>query len=73
MGGIHGAIPTYVEEATENRSIRNKDVASYYPHLMTLPLSEGKQYGYCSRNMDLANYAIMELTERKCEKEVQTV
>ena len=23
--------------------------------------------------MDLANYAIMELTERKCEKEVQTV
>lgn len=50
-GGIHGAIPTYVEEATENRSIRNKDVASYYPHLMTLPLSEGKQYGYCSRNI----------------------
>ena len=51
FGGIHGAIPTYVEEATENRSIRNKDVASYYPHLMTLPLSEGKQYGYCSRNI----------------------
>ena len=51
LGGIHGAIPTYVEEATENRSIRNKDVASYYPHLMTLPLSEGKQYGYCSRNI----------------------
>lgn len=50
-GGIHGAIPTYTEEATENRSIRNKDVASYYPHLMTLPLSEGKQYGYCSRNI----------------------
>lgn len=23
--------------------------------------------------MDLANYSIMELTERKCEKEVQTV
>lgn len=43
-GGIHGAIPTYVEEATEIRTIRNKDVASYYPHLMTL-------MGYCSRNM----------------------
>jgi len=43
-GGIHGAIPTYVEEATEKRSIRNKDVASYYPHLMTL-------MGYCSRNI----------------------
>ena len=43
-GGIHGAIPTYVEEVTETRTIRNKDVASYYPHLMTL-------MGYCSRNM----------------------
>ena len=43
-GGIHGAIPTYVEEATETRTIRNKDVASYYSHLMTL-------MGYCSRNM----------------------
>jgi len=27
-GGIHGAIPTYVEEATETRTIRNKDVAT---------------------------------------------
>lgn len=43
-GGIHGAIPTYREEATETRSIRNKDVASYYPHQMTLN-------GYCSRNI----------------------
>lgn len=43
-GGIHGAIPTYVEEATETRTIRNKDVTSYYSHLMTL-------MGYCSRNM----------------------
>lgn len=50
-GGIHGAIPTYIEEATETRSIRNKDVASYYPHLMTLPLSEGQQYGFCSRSI----------------------
>ena len=43
-GGIHGAIPTYTEEATETRTIRNKDVASYYPHQMTLN-------GYCSRNI----------------------
>lgn len=43
-GGIHGAIPCYREEATETRSIRNKDVASYYPHQMTLN-------GYCSRNI----------------------
>ena len=50
-GGIHGAIPTYREIATDTRTIRNKDVASYYPHLMTLPLSEGEQYGYCSRAM----------------------
>ena len=51
FGGIHAAIPTYTEEATESRSIRNKDVASYYPHLMTIPLSEGQEYGYCSRNI----------------------
>lgn len=50
-GGIHGAIPTYTEESTDTRSIRNKDVASYYPHLMTLPLSEGQEYGFCSRAM----------------------
>lgn len=43
-GGIHGAIPCYREEATETRSIRNKDVASYYPHQMILN-------GYCSRNI----------------------
>lgn len=44
FGGIHGAIPCYREEATETRSIRNKDVASYYPHQMILN-------GYCSRNI----------------------
>ena len=43
-GGIHGAIPCYREKATETRSIRNQDVASYYPHLMTLD-------GYCSRSI----------------------
>lgn len=43
-GGIHGAIPTYREKSTETRSIRNQDVASYYPHLLTLD-------GYISRNI----------------------
>lgn len=43
-GGIHGAIPCYWEEATPSRTIRNKDVASYYPHQMILN-------GYCSRNI----------------------
>lgn len=43
-GGIHGAIPCYREEATDTRTIRNKDVASYYPHQMILN-------GYCSRNI----------------------
>lgn len=44
FGGIHGAIPKYKEVATDTRTIRNKDVASYYPHQMTLN-------HYCSRNI----------------------
>lgn len=52
-GGIHGAIPCYREKATNERSIRNRDVASYYPHLMTID-------GYCSRSIpNPDNYAIM--------------
>jgi hypothetical protein len=43
-GGIHGAIPCYRERVVEGHSIRNQDVASYYPHLMTLD-------GYCSRSI----------------------
>lgn len=44
-GGIHAAIPNYFfEEKDDGRVIRNKDVASYYPHLMTL-------CGYTSRNI----------------------
>ena len=43
-GGIHGAIPCYREEATEDRSIRNRDVASSSPPQMTLN-------GYGSRHM----------------------
>lgn len=63
-GGIHGAIPTYTEEATKTRSIRNKDVASYYPHLMTLPLSEGHQYGFCSRNIPSPEVFVQTLEDR---------
>ena len=46
-GGIHAAIPNYFFEESDNRVIRNKDVASYYPHLMTL-------CGYTSRNIPSA-------------------
>lgn len=46
-GGIHAAIPNYFFEETGDRVIRNKDVASYYPHLMTL-------CGYTSRNIPSA-------------------
>lgn len=46
-GGIHAAIPNYFFKESENRVIRNKDVASYYPHLMTL-------CGYTSRNIPSA-------------------
>lgn len=43
-GGIHGAIPHYREETTDKRQIKNADVGSYYPHLVTLN-------GYASRNI----------------------
>ena len=43
-GGIHGAIPNFMWKDSGSRIIRNYDVASYYPHLMTL-------YGYTSRNI----------------------
>lgn len=63
-GGIHGAIPTYTEEATDTRSIRNKDVASYYPHLMTIPLSAGQKYGFCSRNIPSPEVFVQTLEDR---------
>ena len=43
-GGIHGAIPNFLWQEGTGRIIRNYDVASYYPHLMTI-------YGYTSRNI----------------------
>lgn len=44
FGGLHGAIPTYREEARGSRVIRNYDVASLYPSLMIF-------CGYTSRNI----------------------
>lgn len=60
-GGIHGAIPTYTEESTETRSIRNKDVASYYPNIVRV-------MGYNSRNIpnpDLYAQTIAKRVEAK--------
>lgn len=44
FGGIHAALRCYSEETTDNRVIRNADVASYYPHQMVVN-------GFCSRNI----------------------
>lgn len=44
LGGIHAALPNYVSESTLKRILRNLDVGSYYPHLMTIN-------GYTSRNI----------------------
>lgn len=53
FGGAHGAIPHYTEEASADRLIENVDVASYYPHLMTVD-------GYASRSMpSVQTYADM--------------
>lgn len=68
LGGIHGAIPNYLEEATEIRSIRNKDVASYYPHLIVIPLSYGQKYGYCSRAIPDPQIYVNVLEERVAAK-----
>lgn len=43
-GGIHGAIPNFFWEKTEDRGIWNEDVGGYYPHLCTIN-------GYTSRNI----------------------
>lgn len=61
-GGIHGAIPCYREKAQNGRHLRNRDVGSYYPHLMTLD-------GYCSRNIpNPQNYADMLEARMKAKK-----
>lgn len=43
-GGVHGALPKYKQQATEDQLILNYDVASLYPSLMI-------EYGYVSRAM----------------------
>ena len=44
FGGIHGAIPNLIWEGNGSRIIRNYDVGSYYPHLITIN-------GYTSRSI----------------------
>ena len=44
-GGVHGAKPAFIAEATEDRLIVNYDVASLYPNSMI-------NFGYCSRSME---------------------
>ena len=62
FGGIHGAIPFYQEQEQDGRIIRNYDVASYYPHLMTI-------CGYTSRNIPNPQiYAEMLDTRMKAKK-----
>jgi hypothetical protein len=43
-GGVHGAKPAFIAEATDDRLIVNYDVASLYPNSMI-------NFGYCSRSM----------------------
>ena len=62
FGGIHGAIPFHQEEEVNGRLIRNYDVASYYPHLMTI-------CGYTSRNIPNPQiYADMLETRMRAKK-----
>ena len=62
FGGIHGAIPFHQEEEINGRLIRNYDVASYYPHLMTI-------CGYTSRNIPNPQiYADMLETRMRAKK-----
>lgn len=44
-GGVHGAKPAFIAEATGDRLIVNYDVASLYPNSMI-------NFGYCSRSME---------------------
>lgn len=62
FGGIHGAIPFYQNTESDGKLIRNYDVASYYPHLMTI-------CGYTSRNIpNPQGYADMLETRMKAKK-----
>lgn len=55
-GGIHGAIPNFMWKESPGRTIRNWDVASYYPSLMI-------KNGYTSRSIPSA--AVFEETYSK--------
>jgi len=59
FGGAHAALNNYREKAEGDRIIRNVDVGSYYPHLITLD-------GYASRNMENAK-AYQEVLDTRME------
>lgn len=61
FGGIHGAIPNFLWDKTGTRTIRNKDVGSYYPHLCTIN-------GYTSRNIPSPQIYENVLDERMAAK-----
>ena len=44
LGGLHGAIPNYIEESSNTRIILNADVESYYPSMII-------EFDYLSRNV----------------------
>lgn len=60
-GGIHGALPNYIWRENGSRINRNYDVASYYPHLMTI-------CGYTSRNIPSAQIFEEVLDKRMAAK-----
>ena len=63
LGGIHGALPCYIEESTEDRVIVIRDVKSYYPTLLIY-------YGYLSRNVKEPKIYLIYYTDRIHFKEI---
>lgn len=63
LGGIHGALPCYFEESTEDRIIVIRDVKSYYPTLLIY-------YGYLSRNVKEPKIYVGYYTDRLHFKEI---
>lgn len=64
-GGVHGAKPCFIGEASEERLIVNYDVASLYPNSMI-------NFGYTSRSMEDSN-AYKNLVETRLKYKKQKV
>lgn len=63
MGGLHGALPCYMEKSTEDRLIVIRDVKSYYPTLLIF-------YGYLSRNVKDPKIYVVYYDDRLHFKEI---